>query len=58
LPEQIKADVDDYIADLVEDTQEKYNLSHKKARDYVNQAIADLCCSEWQKRKMYGCGKK
>ena len=56
--EMILCDVDDEIYLLKKRIQSKFDLTWAKARDSVNESIARLCCDCWNKRKMYGCGKK
>ncbi len=58
LQTKILADVDDELYLLKKRIQSKFDLTWAKARDSVNESIARLCCDCWNKRKMYGCGKK
>ncbi len=58
MEEQIMADVDDELYAIKKKIMKKYKLSWEKARDQANNSLARLCCDCWNKKKMYGCGKK
>ena len=54
LNEKVGCDVDDLLYDINKTIQKKYKLTWAKARDMVNQEIADNCCQCWIARGMYG----